>query len=175
MTIPPIVEKVWRDPVWSNVIASAILGLFGIIYWFFSPATPSAKPVPQVVLALKNSSTQPIAIFRRGDFILWLPEGIGGVRKLPGRYDLDVTNGDAKASTIVVAPKASVRVDALLYAEKSLRTVLDSGVADLEFILRKERGGVVFSGSIPFSEQTIERTHWTVDLASDAPLDLSSR
>lgn len=165
IAIRSLVEKLWRDPVWSKVIASAIVGLFGIAYLLLPHVFPYNKPAPQVLLTLANSSAEQISIFRRGEFILWLPEGFGSSRQIPGRYDLEVPNGDSGISTLVVGPKASVEAVALLHSEAPIRNVLDSGAADLEFILRKERGGLLFSGALPFSEPKIEHTRWRVDLA----------
>jgi len=46
-----------------------------------------------------------------------------------------------------------------------LEELLEGGATDLEFIFRKEDGGILFSGSIPFQRGSIENTNWRVDLA----------
>jgi hypothetical protein len=168
MNMLPLLKKCWHDPVWSKVIAGAILALLGgvLTYRHFQPeSAPSMKPTPPVSLTLENSGADSIAIQRRGDFVLWFPQGVDGVRRLPGRYDIDVVEGQTSQLVVVVSPKAAVNVVAQLHAEIPLRQVLDGGAADLEFIFKKELGGVLFSGSIPFAENRITTTRWRIDLA----------
>lgn len=165
MSIPTLAKTLWRDPVWSKVIASAIVGLFGLGYLLIHPKpSVSTKPAPLVSLALENTSAEPISILRRGDFILWLPQGVDDLRRLPGRYDLEVPKSQSTALPILVKPRARVAVMAQLHAESSLRQIMDRGIADLEFIFRKENGGILFSGSIPFAQRQIETTTWEIDL-----------
>ena len=123
-----------------------------------------ARPMPPVVLTLRNSTDEPIAIQSRGDFVLWLPQGVDDLRRLPGRYDLASVEGSS-ISVLVVRPGATQDVVAQLQAEYSLGDVLDRGAADLEFIFRRDRGGLLFSGSIPFVRPKIEATRWEIDLA----------
>ena len=167
MNILPLVKKFWHDPVWSKVIAGAILALFGgvLTYRHFQPdSAQSIKPIPPVYLTLRNSGADSITIQRRGDFVLWFPQGVDGLRRLPGRYDIDALEGKTAQSVVVISPKAAVNVVAKLHAEIPLRQVLDSGATDIEFIFRKESGGVLFSGSIPFAENRIKTTRWMIDL-----------
>lgn len=165
MNIPTLAKILWRDPVWSKVIASAIIGLSGLAYWLIHPApTVSTKPAPLVSLALENTSAETISILRRGDFILWLPQGVDDLRRLAGRYDLEAPDRQSTALPIVVKPRAKVQVMAQLHSESSLRQIMDRGIADLEFIFRREHGGILFSGSIPFAQRQIETTIWRIDL-----------
>ena len=121
--------------------------------------------IPPVVLAIENSTDETYAIQCRGDFVLWLPQGVDYARRLPGKYDLDVQGGQLAVSVIRIDPHMTVNVVAKLHAEFSLRRMLDRGVADIEFIFKNEQGGLLFSGSIPFTRQSIKTTRWKIDIA----------
>ncbi len=136
-----------------------------ILKSWYRPAPSVALTIPPVALVLQNTTTEPIAVERRGDFVLWLPQGVDGVRRLPGKYDLKTAKGEPANPMVVIGPGAEASVLAQLHSEVSLAQLLDGGAADLEFILRKEQGGVLFSGSIPFSREAITTTRWKVDLA----------
>jgi len=131
----------------------------------FRPTVPESLAIPAVALALENPTDQPVAIQRRGDFVLWLPQGVDGVRRLPGKYDFEAPDGQSSSPVVVIRPRATVPVVAHLRAEIPLAQLLDRRAADLEFILRKERGGLLFSGSIPFTREATKATRWKIDLA----------
>lgn len=155
----------------GTLVGALSLGLYlgekslGILR-FVHRAAPSAAPtIPPVVLALENTTAELIRIQRRGDFVLWLPQGIDGIRRLPGRYDLEVPEGGSSDPVVAIAPGAEARVLAQLHSEVPLTKLLDAGAADIEFILRREDGGLFFSGSIPFKRESVTTTRWTIDLA----------
>jgi hypothetical protein len=138
---------------------------FGLLHLMSNRPRPESHASPRVSLTLDNSTAEAIAIQRRGDVVLWLPQGVDDLRRLPGRYDLQGPAGQPSGPAVVVDPHNSVDVVAYLRAEFPLGDLLDRGVADLEFIFRKEQGGLLFSGSIPFERKAIEATRWKIDLA----------
>ena len=123
-----------------------------------------AGPMPPVALTLGNSTDESITIQRRGDFVLWLPQGVDHLRRLSGKFDLDSVE-EPSTSMLVVSPGATEHVVAQLHAEYSLGDLLDHGAADLEFIFRRDHGGLLFSGSIPFARQKLVATRWEIDLS----------
>lgn len=137
----------------------------GIFEFAYPPAPPAPARIPPVALAVENTTAEPVTILRRGDFVLWLPQGVDGVRRLPGRYDLETSAAGSSDPVVVIAPGAEARVVAQLHSEVPLTRLLDGGAADLEFILRKEHGGLVLSGSITFKREAITTTRWRIDLA----------
>lgn len=168
----------WKD--WSlpnkltaigTLVGVLSLGLYlgekslGIFSRLFRPTPPASSETPTVVLALENPSNEPVTIQRRGDIVLWLPQGVDGVRRLPRKYDLAARESKSSNPVVVVGPRATVLVVANLRAEISLDQLLDRGAADLEFILREEHGGLLFSGSIPFTREELKTTRWRIDLA----------
>lgn len=167
--------KQWSLPSKLTAIGALVgvlsLGLyvaeksFGLISPATGPRTPDALPVPPISLEFKNPTADPIGIQRRGDFVLWLPQGVDNLRRLPGRYDIESPGDQSRESAVIVGPGSSTAVVAHLQAEYALGGLLDRGAADLEFILRKERGGLVFSGTIPFARAKIESTRWVIDLS----------
>ncbi len=143
-------------------LAEKSLGIFGSS----SRAVVSESlATPVVALSLENPTDEPVRILRRGDFVLWLPQGVDSVRRLPGRYDLKVSKGESSDPLVVIGPRAAVPVLAELRAEIPLDQLFDRGAADLEFILRTERGGILFSGAIPFAREAMRTTRWKIDLA----------
>jgi hypothetical protein len=119
-----------------------------------------------VLLSLRNSTERSITIQRRGDFVLWLPQGVDNIRRLSGKYDIETKTKSASTSTIVVKTKSTENVFAKLQAMYSLDEFLDRGAADLEFIFRSDNSGILFSGSIPFTRQKIETVRWEIDLST---------
>lgn len=176
----------WSTPSWNQwrqwslpsrltaigtLVGVLSLGLYvgekslGILSFSSRAVVPESLTTHVVALTLENSTDEPVRILRRGDFVLWLPQGVDGVRRLPGKYDLEVPKGQFSGPVVVIGPRATVPVVAQLRAEVPLGQLLDRGAADLEFILRKERGGVLFSGSIPFTREAMKTTRWKIDLA----------
>ena len=133
--------------------------------FFDRRSTSSAlSAVPAVSLELQNTTAEPINIQRRGDFVLWLPQGVDNLRRLPGRYELEQPDGQDGKPTLAISVGAESRVLAKLHSEVQLVPLLNGGAADLEFIFRKEQGEIIFSGSIPFERQRITTTLWKIDL-----------
>ena len=143
-------------------LAEKSLGIFGSLS---RPVVSEPVATGVIALTLENPTDAPIGILRKGDFVLWLPQGVDGVRRLPGKYDLKVSKAPSPVLVVVIGPRAAVPVLARLSAEIPLGQLLDRGVADLELILRKERGGILFSGAIPFTQDAMTTTRWKIDLA----------
>ena len=93
-----------------------------ILESWYRPAPAVALTIPPVGLVLQNTTTEPIAIQRRGDFVLWLPQGVDGVRRLPGRYDLKTAKGESASPTVVIGPGAQASVLAQLHSEVPWRS-----------------------------------------------------
>lgn len=59
MNIPPFLKKLWHDPVWSKVIAGAILGLFGIAFtYWLTQRTPAAATQPEQAAVPSSAQAQ---------------------------------------------------------------------------------------------------------------------
>lgn len=168
----------WRD--WSvpskltavgTLVGVLSLGLYvgeksvGILKFVYPPVPRVPLTIPPVALTLVNNTRELITVQRRGDFVLWLPQGVDDLRRLPGRYDLETLGGGPSDLVVAIAPGTEARVVAQLHSEVPLTQLLDSGAADLEFILRKEQGALLFSGSIPFKRVAITTTVWRIELA----------
>jgi hypothetical protein len=165
----------WSLPSKLTAIGTLIgilsLGLYlgeksvSILKSSFRPTPPGRLTTPPVALVLDNTTGEQVTIQRRGDFVLWLPQGVDDLRRLPGRYDLETVDGERSNSVVVIGPRAEARVLAQLHSEVALAQLLDTGAADIEFILRKEQGDLLFSGSIPFNRKAVTTTCWKIDLA----------
>lgn len=165
----------WSLPSKLTAIGTLIgvlsLGLYlgerslSILKSWYRPASQGRLTIPPVALALGNTTGEEVAIQRRGDFVLWLPQGVDGVRRLPGKYDLETVKGGSSNPVVVIGPGAEARVLAQLHSEVPLAQLLDTGAADIEFILRREQGGILWSGSIPFNRKAVTTTPWKIDLA----------
>ena len=94
---------------------------------------------------------------------MWLPQGVDEARRLPGRFDLETVNSNFSKNEVSIEPGREVRVLAQLHSEFPIVQILDGGAADLEFILRTEKGEIFFSGSIPFKRESIVTTRWKID------------
>jgi len=125
--------------------------------------------VPDIALSLVNSSEQSVTLLARGDFVLWLPAGVGGgAPSIPGKYVLR-PEGVAEDYVDVVTIEASSTLSVLAHLENptQIAPVLDAGSTDLDFIFRRPEGGLTFSGPIPFTRSRIEVTCWQVEVSKD--------
>lgn len=157
----------------STLLAVLSFGLYvgekslGLLSFLFRRSSSESLEIPAVALALENPTAEPVAIQRRGDFVMWLPQGVDDVRRFPGKYDLEAPEGESSSSVVVVSAGETAQVVAHLRAEIPLSQLLDRGAADIEFILRKEHGGLLFSGAIPFARDAIKTTRWKIDLGRE--------
>lgn len=120
--------------------------------------------IPQVALMLQNKTEHDIIVSARGDIVIWLPQGVDALRRIPGRYDLESNNGPM--DSIITVPKGqNIEVIATIASEIQLDTLLKSGVGDLEFILDLNPGGTLFTGLIPFKRKNILTTRYQIDLS----------
>jgi hypothetical protein len=127
-----------------------------------------AAKLPELVLEFINSGKTPITLQRRGDLVLWLPQGISdGVRSIPGKYEILPAGNDAQLqrSLITIPPSSSIKTSARLQNEVQLLPILEAGSTDLELILRREDGSIVFSGQIPFTKDSLQSTRWQIQVS----------
>jgi hypothetical protein len=58
-----ILNRLWRDPVWSKVIATGITASIGALVWYFhtqNPPPPAATPAPAIPAAPPTVTQQPL-------------------------------------------------------------------------------------------------------------------
>ncbi len=127
---------------------------------------PAPASVPLVALSLSNPGKSIVTIMGRGDCVFWLPEGVdGGAPNVSGKYQLLLdAQGRSEPDTISVRPSQMVDAYARLENAAQVAKLLEAGSTDLEFILRKAKGGILFSGEIPFTREKMLSTRWQLDL-----------
>jgi hypothetical protein len=161
-------------------VAVILLGLWSLMKALGIPRGlwhhPSAAPkAPELMLELTNSGKEPVVLQSRGDLILWLPQSVsGGVRSIPGKYEFLPASNDNRLAldSITIPASSSVRASVRFLSETQLVPILDDGSTDLELILRRESGGIIFTGQIPFTKDALQSRRWRVDVSinkSDGP------
>jgi pimeloyl-ACP methyl ester carboxylesterase len=124
------------------------------------------RQIPRVSLLLHNTTDADISVATRGDIVIWLPQGVDNIRRIPGRYDFD-SPLDGDDGSVLIKKNASVPVEATVYSEIGIDALLTKGVGDLEFILRLDPGGVHFSGAIPFQRDKIAAIRYQIELSKE--------
>lgn len=155
----------------GTLIAAISLSLWALDKTsLFSQLLPSPAPtvakMPDVAFEFTNSSDDSVLVMTRGDFVLWLPEGVdGGAPRIPGKYDLILgENKPMDSAYVTIAASSSLQVYARLHNISQIMPILDAGSTDLELILRRQGGGIIYSGAIPFTREKVETIRWQLEV-----------
>lgn len=169
--------RTWSVPSKASVIGAFVSVLSLALYLVsglgsnFRARRDVSVSVPAVLLDLVNSGTDPVSIEARGDLVLWLPQGVGEVRSIPGKYELQrVGKSPAYLDFVTIRPSSNTLTAAhlSLLGNGQLASILDDGATDLEFVMRRKDGGILFSGEIPFTREALQKRRWLIEVSKKA-------
>jgi hypothetical protein len=117
----------------------------------------SGDVVPNVVVRFSNSGKDDTLIYPRGEFLLWLPQGVAAsAPTIAGVYELLPPNKSlVQNGMILLRPGQTTTVSARIMNQEGFSTMLKRGDTDLTFVFRKANGGVFMSQNLPFTQQAI--------------------
>ena len=123
--------------------------------------------MPDVVVHIKNSGSTDALIYPRGEFLLWLPQGISlSAPTIPGAYELHLSSQQlVQNGLLLLKPNQTTSVRAGIMNQQSFYPILKRGDTDLMFVFRKTDGNVFMSDNLPFTEQSIEKNAVAADCA----------
>lgn len=123
-------------------------------------------PLPLIEVRLSNPGTEPVAVFKRAECVLWLPSGVDdGLPRINAKCQL-VTRPPTVSHAIVVQAGHRVRVWATFTNQARFRHLYDGGEADLTLIVRDGNGAVHTSGEVPFTASDLGRYFLEIDVSS---------
>jgi len=176
--IPP--QITWRER-WNSFSKRARLILISLVALVAATAAfltnlhtikdyfgsiPKPLSVPPIVVAITNSSKEPIIISARGDFYLWL---LGlDARHTIGKFELHRLNGSpSDTGTFTVAPSAKIRVLAHVMNQDLYRRILEQADCDIAFMIHKAKGEHRTTEDMPFTRDAIAKFFTTVDIGTE--------